>query len=185
MQKEEEGFRDFPQQMRMYVQAVINGQSGQFTHTGLAHEIVNWLREHDPELLRGWLDVQAADLLRQYIGTMTRSERSHQRVKAGRKAFGDAVDRHAAGDPTALTDFLSQPYLIDESNARLPLGKMNRNQLDFAANDYQRRADTNAFEAQFLRALGKKVGDGTVEDFFTEEKICKMRNSLSRLFAAA
>lgn len=178
-------FRDYTGEMRAYVKALVKGQRGEHSHTRLANEIVDYLRDHDPELLRGWLEAQAADLIRQYVGHVARSERGHQRAVSGRKRFGDAVERHASGDPTALTDWLSQQYLINESNSRLPLGKMNREQLEFAAGDYQRRADTNAFEAKFLLALARKVGSDTVEEHFNEETICKMRNSLNAIFHAA
>ena len=184
----EKEFRDYVQEMRTLVMGAMETAraSGQtFQHMALAHKIMEELRDRDPELLDGWMRLQAAEMLRQYIGTIDRSDRAKERQKASRRSFGDAVERHKAGDPEALTKFLTVSYVVDESSNRMLLGKMKQPELHFAADVYQRQADANAFEAQFLRALANKVGSKTVGEVFTEEQIVRMRDSLTRMFSAA
>lgn len=181
-------FREYVQEMRDVVTGAMETartQGETFQHGALAHKIVAELRDRDSELLSGWMDLQAVEILRQYIGTIDRSSRAKERHKASRKAFGDAVERHKAGDPDAMTRFLNVTFVVDEASNRMQLGNMKKQDLRYAADSYQRQADANAFEASFLNALADKVGDKKVKEIFTEEQILKMRNSLTQLFAAA
>lgn len=181
----EEESRDYGTEVRSLVLALLNAHADAITYSALADEVLSVLREHDPDLLDGWVEIQLHELMRNFISGINRSRRSYARVATNRTRFGDAVEKYVSGDPSALTNWLEVRYQVDEGNNRLPLGKMGQRDLDFAAGQYQKRADTNAFEAQFLRALARKVGRGTVEDHFTEIQLCEMRDNVERLLNPA
>ena len=182
---QEEESRDYGTEVRSLVLALLNAHSDAITYSALADEVLSVLRQTDPELLEGWVEIQLHELMRNFIGGINRSRRSYARVATSRKRFGDAVEKYAAGDVGALSNWLEVRYQVDEGNNRLPLGKMGQRDLDFAAGQYQKRADTNAFEAQFLRALARKIGRGTVEDHFTEMQLCEVRDNVERLLNPA
>lgn len=177
----QEELRDYGTEVRALVVTLLNAHSEAITYSALADEVIELLQKTDPELLRGWMDVQLHELMRNFISGINRSRRSYARVAASRRRFGDAVDRFVGGDSSALSNWLEVRYQVDEANSRLPLGKMGQRDLDFAAGQYQQRANTNAFEAQFLRALARKVGRGIVEDHFTETQLCEMRDNVEKL----
>lgn len=174
--------RNYAQEMNQQVQLAV-ATSKTYTATALAHDIARKLRRTDPDLLRGWLELQAEDILREHISRQSRSQRAHNRRVSDRKAFGNAVGKYAeGGDPKVLTTWLDCTYTVDESNTKMTLGDMTAEQLDFAAKHHQKLADTNAFEARFLSALASKVGESTVSDLFTEEQLIEIRKGLQKFF---
>jgi hypothetical protein len=181
----QEELRDYGMEVRTLVVALLNAHSDAITYSALADEVIDLLRKTDPDLLQGWMDVQLHELMRNFISGINRSRRSYQRVSTSRRRFGDAVESFVAGDASSLSNWLEVRYQVDETNSRLPLGKMQQKDLDFAASQYQKRADTNAFEAQFLRALARKVGRGTVEERFTEAQLCEMRDNIDKMLNPA
>jgi hypothetical protein len=173
--------RDYGAEVRGLVLALINAHSESITYSALADEVIELLQKTDPELLQGWVNVQLHELMRNFISGINRSRRSYQRVSTSRRRFGDAVEKYSDGDTGALSNWLEVRYQVDEQNSRLALGKMKQGDLDFAAGQYQKRAETNAFEAEFLRALARKVGRGTVEDHFSEGKLCEIRENVEKM----
>lgn len=175
--------RDFAAEMNVLIQARLDA-SATYQSTAVAGEIVADLAENDPELLQGWLVLHAHELIRTAVNRIGQAQRARNRVISTRKTFGNATQKfQETGDKEVLTTWLSTPYVADENNNRLQLGEMKAQDLTFAAGYYQKLADSNAFEAQFLAALAKKVGRGKVSDQYTEEQLGQMRSSLGRMFA--
>jgi hypothetical protein len=169
--------RDFVGEMEAFVRDECGG-SEPYTATGMAQTLVEKLLVDDKALLRGWLDAQATDILRDYISTVDRSNRAHNRMMSKRVKFRDALRDHEAGDDEALTDWLATTFVVDEDQVRKPLGAMVRDELNYVADQYERTAASAAFEEAWFRAIAKKVGRGCVGDVFTEEELVKMRNSI-------
>jgi transposase len=113
--------------------------------------------------------------------TKAPKEETATRNYADRQAFGKAVDKYAeSGDTTTLTSWLDCSYTVDESNTKMTLADMTSTELDFASSYHQKLADTNAFEAAFLAALARKVGESTVGELYTEAQLVEMRKGLQK-----
>lgn len=163
--------RNYVAEMR----AVFDAEaSGEYAIPVVASHIVEKLRATDPELLSGWLDANAVTFIGEALGGRDRSSRSHARAVARRGVFGKAAE----GDASVLGEFLSLSYVVNEDNLRKPLRSMASTDLTFVAHGYEADAKSARFEAQFFRALAKKVGADTVADHFTEQQISEMRASL-------
>jgi hypothetical protein len=172
--------RNYLEEMHNVLQLAVSTKKT-YTAAGLARDIIRKLQRSDPDLLRGWLELQAEEVLREHISRQSRSQRAYNRRVSGRKSFGEAVDKYAeSGDSKALTSWLDCSYTVDEKNTKMTLGDMTAAELDFAAQYHQKLADTNAFEAAFLAALARKVGESTVGNLYTESQLVEMRQGLAK-----
>lgn len=159
--------RDFLGEMRAVLDSEATGDPAPL----VAERVVAKLRAVDPDLLAGWLDVQAVAIVRDAIGYIGRSTRTRNRAVGARSVFAEDAER---GD---VTRWLSTPYVLADGR-RPTLAEMTADDLRFVASEYDARAKANRFEAVFMRALAKKVGAGTVADHFTEEQIVALRAGL-------
>jgi hypothetical protein len=151
----------------------------------VAKRIVAQLEDADPDLLRGWLRLNAEDLLRRYIGIVQGSERSHNRAVSGRRAFAEAREAHEAGDSEPLqahTTWLSSMFVVDDKYSRLPLGDCTATELRYVSSRYEQTARSASFEAVFFKMLAEKVGDQKVSDVYTEDEIAEFRSDIDSMF---
>lgn len=181
----EQQYRDYIAEMNNIVQLAIATKKT-YTSSSLATEIIRKLRRSDPELLRGWLELQAEEILREHISRQGRSQRAHNRRVSGRAEFGKAVGKYAeTANSEVLTSWLDCSYTVDENNTKMTLADMTATELDYAAGFHQKLADTNAFEAKFLAALARKVGTSKVGSLYTEQQLVEMRSGLQKLFTGS
>jgi hypothetical protein len=162
------------------MRAVIDAATadGPYVSRHVARDIVVRLTAEDPELLDGWLHDQAEQLIWAAINERDRAARAAARISASRAGtFAEAADEYQAGDPTKLNKFLKARYVVWDGTRR-ELATLAHDDLLFVANQYATRSKSNAFEAAFFHALARRVRTGTVKDYFTEEQITALRNSL-------
>lgn len=172
--------RNFVLEMRRLVDAET--AEGPYNSSNVAEHIVRKLRVTDEgkQLLAGWLDMQAKDVLRSSIDRRDASIRAHARRTAGRVAFGDAAKRFAEGDSDAMGGFLVTVH-VTADGLRKNLSEMSAKDLMFVANNYNRRAADNAMQAAFLEALAKSLtSEQRVADRFDEQRLSQMWLSISR-----
>jgi hypothetical protein len=167
------GERDFTREMDL----VIERHTGVDTYQSriVAQDIVSELLAQDPDLLNGWLQVRAADLLHDAINYRDRSRRARGVIEEKKQDFNDVLDDFVAGKTEPLRSFLGTMHAVDRENNRKKLRNMNRTDLGFLADRYQDRARENGFLAAFYRELSRRVGDRTVGDVFSEAQIQAMR----------
>jgi hypothetical protein len=169
----------------MEMRALVDSETvGDYVAPLVAARIVSKLRASDPDLLRGWLDAGAETFVSQAINARDRSSRTRARAELARGEFGDAARAHDRGDATALDGWLHARFVVDDDLTRKSLASMRRPELVFVAERYEGSARESAFEAMFMRAMAKKVGNRTVGDVFTEEQLVRMRSSLVKVNAA-
>jgi len=168
--------RDYAAEMR----AVIDAEAqGTYASPVVAQQIVDKLRATDPELLSGYLDAQAVQIIRHAINLRDCSVRTHNRVAATRSVFRSAAEAAEAGDEEPLrTHFLAEVYLV-EGGLKMPLREMRAAELTFAADDFARRASEHLMREAFLRALAKKCRTRPVGEVFSEDKLAALWNSIS------
>lgn len=151
---------------------------GPYTPRLAAEEIVDKLRANDPGLLTAWLDEQAAHFVWQMINDRDRSLRGRGTYVSRSTVFRSAAAEHAEGGPAALRSFLAAPYTIADGSRRA-LADLRRGDLMFVADRYDDRAKENGLKAAFMRAIAKKVKNGTVGECFTDEQLTAMWESLT------
>lgn len=168
--------RDYCKEMRTVIDQATGNEG--YVPRLAATEIVEKLRATDRELLLGWLEQQAEQFIWQAINDRDRSTRTYIRRRTGSKAFAAANERHKAGDGAAIRDFLALPFTVGDGTRR-QLAKLNAVDLGYVADTYRGRSRDNALTAAFLEALAKKIGDGLVEEHFTNERLSVMFDSLN------
>lgn len=168
-------FRDFAAEMRAVIDAATG--TGPYISRVAAAEIVGKLRADDPELLVGWLELQAEEMLWKSINDRDRSVRATARANASRDRFRSAADAAEHGDVEPMRRLLDMPF-VTEGGQRKPLGKMTGADCGFVAGGYERSVRRARMHASLMRALERKIGSGLVEDHFTEETLRVMWQSL-------
>lgn len=145
----------------------------------VAARVVEKLRVTDPDLLGGWLDLNAVHAVRDAITHIDRSVRAHVRGTEGRGVFADAVKNGTVAG--WLSDRVK--YVISPEGDRKPLRLMTHDELCFVANGYGDSAKAHLMEQAFFTALARKVKTGNVSDHFTEEQVQKLRESIPGIAA--
>ncbi len=168
--------RDYAAEMRALIDAETG--HGPYVSRVIAREIVEKLEANDPDLLTGWLNAQAEQLVWSAINLRDRSQRASARTTASRSAFASAAKDHETGDSTALGRFLGCRYVVEDGTRRV-LAELTKADLLFVAEGYESSARESAMEAAFFRAIAKKVRTGCVADHFDEAKLAELRRSLS------
>lgn len=168
--------RDYVGEMRAKIDELADGT---YFPPMVAHKIVNDLRTSDPELLEGWLFLQAEHMLRISINERDRSRRSAARNYTARTAFATAAaEADRTGDTSGMQRWLGSPFSLS-TGARMVLRDMSRDHLLDVGRQYQTRAETQSMMASFLQALATAVGDRTVADLYSEQQLSAMWGSLS------
>lgn len=168
--------RDYAAEMRAAIDAETG--DGPYVARVAAGRLVKHLRDTDPELLRGWLDLMAEQFVWQAINDRDRSMRGHARQSAKPRAFADDARAAEAGDGSRLVRWLSVPFTVADGS-RVRLGEMRRADLLFAGDAYEARERENRLTAAFLRAVARKVGDDRVRDHYTDDQLSAMWQSLA------
>lgn len=167
--------RDYVAEMR----AVIDAEAtGTYVPGVVAAAIVEKLRETDPDMLSGWLDAQAETFIRQAINNRDNSQRTAARHSRPRSAFAKDAEAAEAGEPERLAGWLSTRFTIGDGS-RKPLAEMGKEDLLFVGDAYDARARENKLTAAFVRAIARKVKSGTVADYFTDDALSVMWDSLT------
>lgn len=171
--------RDFGHELRALIDA--ERSKGTYNSRQLSAKIVNHLLANDPELLNGWLQLRAEELLWAQINEIDRRERATVQNNAKRIAAGEAVRDFEQGNIDGIKGFLDTFYVIDTEDTRKRLGDLRAPELEFVAERYDVQAKTAALKSAFFRALQNRVGDKTVGEVFTDEEIAQMWSDLQGL----
>lgn len=165
--------RDFMAEVRHQIDLACVGT---WSAPGVANAVVTRLRERDPELLAGFLDLCAVAVVTRLINDRDQSTRSHNRKTVSRSVFKDAADRHEEGNSEPLeklTYFLQELY-VGPDGIKMYLKDMKATELNFAADDFAARAKQNAMQEAFLRVLAKRCGDRAVGEVFAEDQVAAL-----------
>lgn len=171
--------RDYFSTMKEVIEAHIN--QGPFISNVAAAEIVEKLRANDPDLLFGWLNAHAVQIVRVAILEIDRSKRSSARVQTARSVFAAAAEKAEQGDSSGLDQFrtgwLDTRFVVD--GERRLLADLTGDDVLKVAADYHQRAESNLLEEAFMKAIAKKVGKRRVGDVLSNEKLNQLRQSIT------
>lgn len=142
-------------------------------------EIVEWLRDNDPDLLHGWLNEIAVVVMTDVIGTRDRSDRARRRHHASAVAFSAAAGSFSTtGDPTVFSPF-RQKFTVNDANLRRSVADMTSDDHKFVAAKYASSSKIADLESKFHAAIAKKIGPGqTTSDVMDESTYQTMYNSI-------
>lgn len=184
--KPEQVYRDYAAEMLDKITAGFAVESDLPINAAVvAKRVIAELEATDPDLLQGWLRLQAEDTLRRYAGLVQSAERSHNRAVSGRRAFQEAREAHENGDSEPLrahTTWLSTMFVVDDSYTRRALGECTAVDLRYVSGRYETTARRASFEALFFKMLADKVGDDKVGDVYSEEEIAHFRTTIDSMF---
>jgi uncharacterized membrane protein YccC len=141
-----------------------------------ASKLVAHLAETDPELLRGWLAVNAEQFVADTLGSRLRSKRGYVRRTSTARAFAVAA---RSGDLAALHPFRTR-HIVDDRYTQRAVGKMDGNDHLFVAQSYDLSAQTSQMLAAFHRAVARRVGDRKTEEVMDEDTYLRMYESIVR-----
>jgi hypothetical protein len=175
--------RDMANDIRRVIDEEIEGSGPTWSSGSVAIRVVERLQREDPELLTKWLNLLAVQIIRTEITAIAKELRSEAKritESKGGSIFSAAVSKYEGGDKTALGAWLNTIYIVNNENQRRRLRDMDAEDLLFAATDYTNRAQVNAMQAAFLRAIANRLGGArTVGDVFSDEELTKLWRSLS------
>ncbi len=149
----------------------------------MAHQLVNELRRSDPDLLDGWLRLDAEEAVKRAIrahlsGHNRRGNAPGMRPAYGTQPFRRATQALAAGDPTPMQEILTRTYLVD--GVARPLAQLNGPQLTNVADTFARSAEEHLMHEAFLRELARKCtqSECSVGDLYDEQTIATIWDSM-------
>lgn len=136
-----------------------------------ASKFMDWMREHEPELLENWLDRHLLDLVKMAMERRLRGDRTRARVRSRARAFQRAAGTlRDTGDATPLGRFRRETFAVDSDHTRKVVARMTGADHLFVAENYGRSGRNLLMLQAFHRAVARRVGDLTTEEVFSEEE---------------
>lgn len=167
--------RDYLSEMSAAIAEIMG--TGDVIAPLIAEKVHAHLLATDPDLLTGWLKVNALRFLTDTIGDQDRHERARMRASSKARAFATAAD---SGDVSTLSIFTTMRYVIDDQYTRRPVGMMTRTDHLFVAQNYRSEARTARLLASFHEAIASKIGDLTTAEALSEEEYLRLYRSIIR-----
>jgi hypothetical protein len=150
----------------------------------LATRLAARLREEDPDLLRGWLDMQAENLIRDNLVRRSNAQRTRARKRSTAIAFRESATLATrTGDYSELIGMFSAVHTVSNNNVRRAARDMTGNDHRYVAARYRSTANEYLMLAAFHNAVARKVGDMRTSEVFTEEEYEMMYRSIVRTAA--
>lgn len=166
--------RNYAHEMRRKIDELAIGT---YIPAMVAHQIVRWAKENDPDLLDGWLNAQAEAFVRGAINERDRSVRASARHGAAARSFRRDAEAAESGDSLRLHGWLKVAFSLS-NGTRMPLAEMTNVELYDVATTFRVRSEGNAMTAAFLDAVARRIGQGKVSDHFDDETLGTMWKTL-------
>jgi hypothetical protein len=179
--------RDVNGEMRKVIEEELDRHAdAPWVAASVAVDLVERLRQDDPELLNKWLEHQAVRVVRGAIVGLEGARRQQARIKAERRrppsVFAKALEQYEeTGRRETLAAWLDTTFIVTAKNQRKTLGDMDQEDLRFAADNYTRSARALGMQAAFLRVLANRVGAKKVSEVFDEEELSRIWRELDRM----
>lgn len=152
---------------------------GDYAAGVVAQDLVNRLREEDPDLLFGFVMMHATKTVTDLIARRSNATRQLLRINAPRARFRKAAETfEQTGDATELSVFKVE-FVVDDQDTRRRVGDLTAQDCNYVASCYEATAKRAAMEAAFHRAIGKKVGLGRVRDVMDEDTYLRLYKSIT------
>lgn len=157
--------RDYIAEMDERIAELTQGSG--WVAAAVAARLYRELLWKDRDLLSGWLYEMGPDTLRRHIQGRAAAQRARERARAARGEFADAAHRFETGEDSngaKLVGMFALTHVVDVEDRRKRAGEMTGADHLYVANTYTARGQRNLLEAEFHRAVAKKVGDRRTDE---------------------
>jgi len=159
----------------------IDVQEGGWIAATVANRMVERLRAEDPDLLKGWLDLQAENLIRAELTRVVNSRRTRSRSRSAAVAFNNAArEAERTGDYSALTGMFTAMHVVSNDNLRRQAKDMTGRDHLYVARRYHGSANEFLTLSAFHEAVARQVGDARTEEKYTSEEYERLYRSIVR-----
>lgn len=175
-----------PRENRDYA-ADMNELFAQFTKDDsynlrdVAIRIVEHCQQNDRDLLNGWLDIQAGDLI---WGALLRKENSQRAlsIRSTKHAvFQEALREAANGNPAPAQEYVSilDGRFTTPSKVRKRYSAMNREEVEYLASRYGHMEKRSQLHRIFHETVARALGEGEmVGDKFDATRLYEIQQNL-------
>lgn len=180
--------RDIPSQyineMNVLILNSLDDADDGWVASTLATKLAADLRQNDPDLLRGWLDLQAENLIRDALVRNSNAQRTRARKRSNAVAFTErARVAERTGNYAELTGMFSAVHTISNGNIRRAARDMTGQDHRYVATRYRNTANEYLMLSAFHNAVARRVGESRTSDVFSEEEYEQMYRSIVRTAA--
>lgn len=169
--------RDYFHDMRRAIRAGF--PAGDFTTANFAGNLVDSLKDNDPDLLHGWLESRAVELLTSEIRTIRNQDRARSFRDAPIQAFKETIGDPEKLSAAAATSIFDRFLIIDTKGTNRRIKDTTREDHAFAATCYESSAVKMALKCQFHKAISERIPrDGVLSDIMSPEDYIRLHDSI-------
>lgn len=173
--------RDYVREMDALFAKIIDDRPS-YVLRDVAAEARQWCQDNDPDLLLGWLGMQAEDLLWQVLARREAGQRARSSTANKHAVFQAALSSAGSSDKTAATEYLSMldtRFACNVRQERKKYGQMTKEEVMFVAETYARLEKRSKLKRLFHEAVANGLGeDETVGDKFDPARLLAIQQEL-------
>ena len=156
--------RDYVREMDALFAKIIDDRPS-YVLRDVAAEARQWCQDNDPDLLLGWLGMQAEDLLWQSLTRREAGQRARASTANKHAVFQAALDSASGPDKAAARDYLSMldtRFACNINQERKKYGQMTKEEVMFVASTYARLENRSRLKRLFHEAVAGGLGEGEI-----------------------
>lgn len=173
--------RDYVREMDDLFAKIIDDRPS-YVLRDVATEARQWCQDNDPDLLTGWLGMQAEDLLWQTLNRRESSQRARSSLANRHAVFQAALDSAASPDKTVAQEYLSMldtRFACNAERERKKYGQMTKDEVRFVAGTYGKLEHRSRLKRMFHEAVANGLGAGeVVGDKFDPARLLEIQQQL-------
>lgn len=157
--------RDYVKEMDDLFEKIIDNRDG-YILRDIASEALTWCQENDPELLEGWLKLQAEDLMWHTLSRRESRDRARSSLTNRHAVFEEALrSAGPGGDREKAQGYLSMldtRFVCNQDQVRKKYGQMTKTEVLFVANTYGRLEQRSRLRRLFHETVAEQLKEGQV-----------------------
>lgn len=174
--------RDYVREMDELFKKLVDDRDS-YVLRDVANEALVWCEQNDPELLQGWLALQAEDMMWHALSRMQAGERARATRVNQHAVFQDALRSASSGDnQTKARDYLSMldaRFACNPGHEHKKYGLMTKEEVLYVATTYQRLENRSRLRRMFHEAVARELKEGeTVQDVFSPHRLMGIQREL-------
>lgn len=174
--------RDYVREMDALFAKLIDDRDS-FVLRDIANEALTWCQEHDPELLRGWLTLQAEDMLWHVLSRKQAGERANASRVNRHAVFQDALNSAVPGgsgkQAREYLSMLDARFACNAKREHKKYGLMTKEEVLFVAETYHKLETRSGLRRLFHETVARELQEGqTVADIFSPHRLMGIQREL-------
>lgn len=160
----------------------FTSQQDTYVLRDVAAKVMAWCQENDPELLNGWLELQAQDMLWHTLTRREQNDRLRTQRATKHAVFANALRSAANGDYEPAKEQLSildARYACNPGRERKKYRSMTKEEVLHVAGNYGRVESHSRLRRIFHETVARSLEEGeVVGDRFTAEGLYLIQREL-------